>query len=156
MQYDDLTKCIVVPPFLISPKQIPSAAGIFGSCCFFLNFSNSIGDALSFAIVRPPPQRIHHSPTSQEGITPHRMGVSLAHGGQHIISQDYQINHSTHPFWYSRNWNGYDNDYCDVCAIWDPISDDNLSSRDPFHANQTNPKKIICFQHFLVLKVQSF
>ena len=52
MQYDDLTKCIVVPPFLISPKQIPSAAGIFGSCCFFLNFSNSIGDALSFAIVR--------------------------------------------------------------------------------------------------------
>ena len=102
------------------------------------------------------PQRIHHSPTSQKGITPHRMGVSLAHGGQHIISQDYQINHSTHPFWYSRNWNGYDNDYCDVCAIWDPISDDNLSSRDPFHANQTNPKKNYMFSTFSVLKVQSF
>ena len=42
-----------------------------------------------------------------------------------------------------------DNDYCDAGgAMWDPISDDNLSSRDPFHANQTNPKKIICFQHF--------
>ena len=32
-----------------------------------------------------------------------------------------------------------DNDYCDAGgAMWDPISDDNLSSLDPFTANQTN------------------
>ena len=34
----------------------------------------------------------------------------------------------------------YDNDYCDVCAMWDPISDDNLSSLDPSTADQTNQK----------------
>ena len=34
-----------------------------------------------------------------------------------------------------------DNDYCDAGgAMWDPISDDNLSSLDPFTANQTNQK----------------
>ena len=35
--------------------------------------------------------------------------------------------------------------------MWDPIYDDNLSSLDPFHANQTNQKYFDMFLTFSIL-----
>ena len=45
---------------------------------------------------------------------------------------------------------------CDVWAMWDPIYDDNLSSLDPFHANQTNHKYFDMFLTFSVLNCKVF